>query len=215
MPTSEKNFIGNLPIGSYVDCKEKNTMVGIYWENSWGARDLDLHVKLSNGDSIGWNSSYYAITGDVVFSGDMTNAPEGASEVMWFKNTPPNSIVNVLKYNGDDKYHYRMFLAQEETIDFKKNYMVDPRNIFFDTDLQFEGKSDNTLGFFSDGKFYFHNCNIGNSVVPNMIREKILNHLLMCRFLSIETVLQEAGIEVSKDAEVSLSSKAEIIEFFS
>jgi hypothetical protein len=215
MPTSEKNFIGEVPLGSTVNCAEKNTMIGIYWHNEWGAHDLDLHVLTIEGQSIGWNYSYSAEDGEVIFSGDMTDADPEAAEVMWFKNQPVDSIVSVLRFRGDKKYAYDMFIAQESATDFKESYMVDPRNIIYKTRMEFEDKTDVTLGYFKEGKFVFHSCNVGNGQIPNDWRSKILNHLRNCSYLTIREVLDSAGIEISEDAEIKLTSKGDLINFFS
>ena len=214
MPTSEKNFIGNIPLGSYVDCAKKNTMIGIYWRNEWGAHDLDLHVKTISGDSLGWNRSFEK-EDEIIFSGDMTDADPEASEIMWFKNKPENSIVSVLEYNGNSKYHYDMFIAQESTTNFKKGYMVDPRNIIYKAAMEFENKRNVTLGFFKDNKFVFHSCNIGNGIVPNNWRTQILEHLSGCKYLTLREVLELKGIAISDDSEVKLNSKGDLINFFS
>lgn len=214
MPTSEKNFIGDIPLGSYINCAEKNTMIGIYWRNEWGARDLDLHVRTIDGSSVGWNASYR--DGEkIFFSGDMTNAKPEASEVMWFQSEPINSIVSVLKYYGDDKYHYDMFIAQESATNFSKGYMVDPRNIIYKARMEFENKTDVTLGFFKDNKFVFHSCNVGNGRVPNDWRIKILEHLQGCKYLTLREVLELNGITISDDSEIKLNSKGDLINFFS
>ena len=216
MPTSEKNFIGDIPLGSYIDCAEKNTMIGIYWRNEWGARDLDLHVRTIDGYSIGWNGSYdHPDEKKILFSGDMTNAEPEASEVMWFQNKPVNSIVSVLEYGGNDKYHYDMFIAQESATNFSKGYMVDPRNIIYKARMEFENKSDVTLGFFKDNKFVFHSCNVGNGRVPNDWRIKILTHLQECKYLTLREVLELNGITISDDSEIKLNSKGDLINFFS
>ena len=214
MPTSEKNFIGNIPLGSYVDCAKKNTMIGIYWRNEWGAYDLDLHVKTISGDSLGWNYSFQKKE-EIIFSGDMTDADPEASEIMWFKNKPESSIVSVLEYNGNSKYHYDMFIAQESTTNFEKGYMVDPRNIIYKAAMEFENQRNVTLGFFKDNKFVFHSCNIGNGIVPNNWRTQILEHLSRCKYLTLREVLELKGIVISDDSEVKLNSKGDLINFFS
>ena len=214
MPTSEKNFIGDIPLGSYIDCAEKNTMIGIYWRNEWGARDLDLHVRTIDGNSIGWNASFRDGQ-KIFFSGDMTNAEPEASEVMWFQSEPVNSIVSVLEYSGNDKYHYDMFIAQESATNFGEGYMVDPRNIIYKAGMEFENKSDVTLGFFKDGKFIFHSCNVGNGRVPTCYREKILEHLMNCEYLTLRDVLMYKNIKIRDDAEIRLNTKGDLINFFS
>ena len=214
MPTSEKNFIGDIPLGSYVDCSNKNTMIGIYWKNEWGARDLDLHARTISGEAIGWNASY-GNGEDVVFSGDMTDAYPEASEVMWFKKRPTNAIVSVLEYSGNSDYSYDMFIAQEKATNFEKNYMVDPRHIIYKTRMNFKGATDVTLGYFCDGRFVFHSCNVGNGRIPNDWRTKILAHLCVCKYLTLREVLEFKGITISDDSEIKLNSKGDLINFFS
>ena len=214
MPTSEKNFIGDIPIGSTVDCSENNTMVGIYWRNGWGARDLDLHCMTIEGNPVGWNTDYYKDE-EIVFSGDMTSANPEASEVMWFKNKPQDSIISVSKFSGHNLYEYDMFIAQESTTNFKRGYMVDPRNIIYQAHMKFENKSDITLGYFKDGKFTFHSCSIGNGRIPGRWRTSILQHLVCCEYLKLRDILELAGIEISDDSEIKLNSKGELINFFS
>lgn len=213
MPTSEKNFIGDIPLGSYINCADKNTMVGIYWRNEWGARDLDLHVMTTSGAVIGWNARYNS-GGDIIFSGDMTNADPEAAEVMWFKKSPVDSIVSVSEFSGNAEYEYDIFVAQEKATNFHTNYMVDPRSIIYKAHVNFKNKSDVTLGYFKDGKFIFHSCNVGNGRVPSTYREKILNHLIECKYLSLKDVLEFAGIEINDESEIKLTSKGELINFF-
>lgn len=214
MPTSEKNFIGDIPLGSYVECSEENTMIGIYWKNEYGARDLDLHVLTAAGYNIGWNGNYKD-GGSILFSGDMTNAVPEATEIMWFKKKPKDSIVSVSEFHGESKYYYDMFIAQEATTNFERGYMVDPRNIIFKARMEFENKKDVTLGFFKDGKFIFHSCNVGNGRVPTNYRQKILEHLMMCKYLTLRDVLMLKGIAIHDNAEVKLNTKGDLINFFS
>ena len=214
MPTSEKNFIGNIPLGSYINCADRNTMIGIYWRNKWGCRDLDLHCCTIDGYGIGWNANYNADE-EIVFSGDMTDADPEATEILWFKNKPQDSIVSVNEYNGSTNYKYDLFVAQEDATDFGRGYMVDPRNIIYKAEMSFSGMRDVTLGYFKDGKFVFHSCNVGQGLVPTSIREKILNHLVDCNYLTVRKVLQMKGIRISEDSEIKLTSKGDLINFFS
>lgn len=214
MPTSEKNFIGDIPLGSYVECSEENTMIGIYWKNEYGARDLDLHVLTSAGYNIGWNGSYKD-GGSILFSGDMTNAVPEATEIMWFKKKPQDSIVSVNEFQGQSKYYYDIFIAQESTTNFDRGYMVDPRNVIYKARMEFENKKDVTLGFFKDGKFIFHSCNVGNGRVPTSYRQKILEHLMMCKYLTLRDILMLKGVAIHDDAEIRLNTKGDLINFFS
>ena len=216
MPMSEKNFIGDIPLGSYVQCNDKNTMIGIYWRNEWGARDLDLHVKTIDGKLFGWNTNFNS--GDITYSGDMTNAEPEATEIMWFKEKPIDSIIHVIRYTDNPIYKMRMFIAQEETTDFVRGYMVDPNNVIYQSEITVENKSDITLGFFKEGKFYFHSCYVGNGNIPSDISFKILKHLINMKYLTIREVLERVNVEIvdSPDEDtVSLNTRGELIEFFS
>jgi hypothetical protein len=81
--------------------------------------------------------------------------------------------------------------------------------------MEFENKRDVTLGFFKDGKFIFHSCNVGNGRVPTNYRQKILEHLMMCKYLTLRDVLMLKGIAIHDDAEVKLNTKGDLINFFS
>jgi hypothetical protein len=61
----------------------------------------------------------------------------------------------------------------------------------------------------------FHSCNVGHGQIPNDWRSKILNHLMECSYLTIREILELAGIEISDDAEIKLTSKGDLINFFS
>lgn len=212
MPSSEKNFIGELPIGSYIEAPEENVLVGIHWRNEDGARDLDLHVRDKEGNSIGWHGDFLLNDNTIVFSGDMTDADPEAAEVMYFKH-PIDCIVSCSEYNGDAKYSYDMFVAKEKVTSLSRNYMVDPRSVIFQTRLTCE-KRDVTLGYFKDGKFVFHSCSVGNGIIPTTYREMILNHLTQCTYLTVREVLTLAGIKIDPTSETRLDSKGALINFF-
>lgn len=214
MPSSEKNFIGDIPLGSYVSASDANTMIGIYWRNEWGARDLDLHGKTILGNAIGWNASFNS--SGIMFSGDMTYASPEATEVLWFKKKPIDSIISVNRYSGEPGYKMRVFLAQERATDFGAGYMVDPNNIIYQAELNGGTVSDMTIGFFHDGKFVFHMCKIGNGRVPSEMREKILYFLVSTKYITVREVLELAGVTITdENPDVVLATKGDIMGFFS
>jgi hypothetical protein len=218
MPMSEKNFIGDIPIGSTIDCADNNTMVGIYWRNEWGVHDLDLHAKTTTGIEIGWNRSYYDDGQNIVFSGDMTDANPEATEIIWFKKEPEDCIISVNEYNGNSKYKLRFFVAQEKATKFEKSYMVNPNSVIYDTEMEIENKPQLTLGFIKDSKFVFHSCSVGKGRVPSGIEQNILEHLVQMNYLKIKNIFELAGVEIvdSPDEDtVSLTNRGELLEFFS
>lgn len=131
VPTSEKNFVGDIPFGSYIEMAD-HAMIGIYWRNEWGTRDFDLSMIDVTGRKIGWNSSYYNQDSSVVYSGDMTNANPEATEILYYRKNAPKGFININRFNGNDGSKYKIFVANEEKSVLPHNYMVDPANIKFD-----------------------------------------------------------------------------------
>jgi len=93
LPTSEKMYVGNIPTGSKF--YGESLAIGVYWENNWGANDLDLS-GLNIGGKVGWNAQYKQNKGSLMYSGDLTNAPSGAVEYLYAQNglTEPTLITN-------------------------------------------------------------------------------------------------------------------------
>lgn len=173
-PTSEKNFIGNFPMGT--SCAlGKESVIGIYWRNSWGTRDFDLSYEGIDGTRIGWNHDFKTGNGNVIFSGDMTDASNGANEVIKFIGDDIiNGIVNVNRYNGQPGSKYRLFFG----IDTRKNpfdrtmakYMVDPNNIQLEAEMNQGDMSQQALGIILNRKFYFFDMACGYSAVKTAVR---------------------------------------------
>lgn len=128
LPTSEKNFVGNIPTGTKL-VSDSAIAAGIYWENSGGASDLDLSSISVTGGKVGWNSTYN--NDDVTYSGDITSAPKGATEYMRFKEGMSEShlIMNNV-YSGAVKgSEFRIVFGKGSNID--KKYMMDPNKVWF------------------------------------------------------------------------------------
>lgn len=127
IPTSEKMFVGNIPTGTKISGDK--LAVGIYWENSWGANDLDL-AGINVGGKVGWNSSYNQ-KAHLMFSGDITNAPNGAVEYLYANNGLVNStIVTNNVYSGDPNTQFKLIVGKGD--DVTKDYMMNPENLILD-----------------------------------------------------------------------------------
>lgn len=185
VPTSEKQFIGNIPINSYITLPIKsNLLVGIHWENvideEGDERQVDLDLSAISRDiHIGWNASYKSINCGVVFSGDQTNAPiskNGASEFILVQSESDIkdlmfSISNYTYGLGDIKY--QLIIGETNSTKLDKNYIIDPNDIrcLINTLLEVDNIShkatkgiglakiekDNVLFVFNDGSI-----NVGN-----------------------------------------------------
>ncbi|GEN65447.1 hypothetical protein [Chryseobacterium rhizosphaerae] len=126
LPTSEKMFVGNIPTGTRFS--GENLAVGIYWENAWGAYDLDLS-GLNIAGKTGWNAAYNQGDGNLMYSGDMTSAPQGAVEYLYANrglNTPTLIMNNV--YSGDAECDYKIVVGKGDNI--SRDYMMDPNKVF-------------------------------------------------------------------------------------
>jgi len=86
LPTSEKSFIGNYPLGTSFDFSDADNIVGINWKSSDGAHDLDLSLRDIEGNKYGWNAAYKNANNSIVYSGDMTSANPQAQLAMRVMN---------------------------------------------------------------------------------------------------------------------------------
>ncbi len=116
-PYSEKQMLGNIPNGTTFTSNVKDEITyGIYWDNLNGRRvDLDFHARNIDG-SIGWNTQFSnRIDRAVSYSGDMTDATNGAVELMRFNSASDKSyIMSVNSYNcGDITVPFKFFATSK------------------------------------------------------------------------------------------------------
>lgn len=132
LPTSEKMYVGNIPTGTKFF--GESLAVGIYWENQWGAEDLDLS-GLNIGGKIGWNADYKQGDGDLMYSGDITDAPSGAVEYLYAQNglNAPTLVENNV-YSGSGNCAYKIIVGKGDNINY--DYMMNPNNLFVETKCQ-------------------------------------------------------------------------------
>jgi hypothetical protein len=132
LPTSEKMFVGNIPTGSKFS--GKSLAVGVYWENKWGANDLDLS-GLNIGGKIGWNADYKQGNGNLMYSGDITDAPDGAVEYLYAQKglNEPTLVMNNV-FNGDGNCEYKIIVGKGDHINY--DFMMNPNHLFLETKCQ-------------------------------------------------------------------------------
>lgn len=126
LPTSEKMFVGNIPAGTRFFGEK--LAVGIYWEDDWGANDLDIS-GLNIGGKTGWNAAYNQNNGSLMYSGDMTSAPKGAVEYLYAANglNVPTLIMNNV-YSGSTDCGYKIVIGKGD--DISREYMMNPDHLF-------------------------------------------------------------------------------------
>lgn len=194
-PTSEKQFVGNIPEGSYVEIPRSGNMVmGIHWTNTSSRVDLDIHAQ-NKTQQVGWNSSYYTSDADLVFSGDVTDAPEpkGATELFLIKNGfgEKEFLITVNNYTGSVKnIPFEFVVASFDENNIQKNYVLDPNKII--TTLPFKFEPDDATGYSSNQmtlglvsitndyiRFYFNKFELGKSIVTrrNSVNTGAFNYM--------------------------------------
>ncbi len=170
IPATEKQFTGNFPTGSSIAAPD-DLIVGIHWTNTRKRVDLDLSVIGESGKT-GWDASYRSKDKEVLFSGDVTDAPppNGATELFYLSTSPREAKILMLNYYNrasDDEVEAKLLVANEKPNQFGKNYMVNPNNILAMTTINVSRKQ-NVLGLVAnhqDGnRVYFANISIGNSI---------------------------------------------------
>lgn len=218
IPTSEKSFIGNYPLGTSFSFDGGDCVVGINWKGVDGARDLDLKLIDIAGTQHGWNANFTNSANTVVFSGDMTNAYPEATELFYAKNGFTPSVVKVNLYFGDSGSKFKMFIARERIVDMKANYMVDPNNILFSVESEMDSK-EKMLGVLYSDKFVLAQFRTGNKIVAgDSITNKYIDRVVktMDCYLSLEQVLTDAGFVIQENGKLDLSnpSKDSLIGLF-
>jgi len=213
LPATEKQFTGDFPSGSYVTVP-KDMVFGVHWENTNGHRiDLDLSV-IHCGGKIGWDLSYRTPGRDILFSGDVTDAPKskgGASELFYVKRQSMNHMilmVNYYNYDPDVPVPFKVLVAEEQVSRMKNNYMVDPNNVkaisntIADKQQMILGLAVTTT---KECRFYFSECNIGQSITSS--GAEYIKHSRKYLFdyyknsISLNDILVKAGAKLVKDKE--------------
>jgi hypothetical protein len=195
LPTSEKMFVGNIPTGTKF--YGEKLAVGIYWENSWGANDLDLS-GLNIGGKVGWNSSY-SQRGGLMFSGDIVDAPNGAVEYLYANKglSAPTLVLNNV-FRGNSVSGFKVIIGKGSDID--KKYMMDPNKLLAEMKTETVGKQ-TALGIMipevEQQSFILLNFGSGSSSVSlNANTSKLLTKGLYQQWknpLSLNELLVELG----------------------
>lgn len=206
LPATEKQFTGHLPSGTSVSVPN-DMIVGIHWKNTNHRVDLDLSVVRKSG-KIGWDAQYRSDSCDVLFSGDVTDAPgpKGASELFYLKQAqdePAILMANYFNHQKDSPVPTKLLVTHESPKNFENNYMVDVNNIVASANLNVTRKQ-NVLGLIAnvenEMRFYFANISIGNSISSgeNEVAKQTRKYLVsqMVQSLDFRNVLRDAGATI-------------------
>lgn len=218
LPTTEKQFTGDIPSGSYVEV-EKDMIIGVHWQNAEENR-VDLDLKMSNlQDRIGWDGAYRNDEATILFSGDVTDAPgDGATETFYVKKQASGAYTVSLNnytyfYHGGDAQEvpFTFFIAREHRKDLPKNYTVDPNKMICKVKAK-AGKVQKVLGLvsFKEGvsRFHFSETDIGKSITMRSNKEYV-GHALRYMISSATNPVTLNGI-IEKAGAIIVTDKEEI-----
>lgn len=184
VPQSEKQFVGNIPWGTFLlsnvdGAARKDVTIGVSWTNQGKNGevrvDLDLHAFNEN-QHFGWNSSF-TDGSEVIYSGDMTNAPLplGAAEAFYVSGISKPVIFTLNKYCGPDEMPFKLYMSDHKVKTFDNwegridhPYTMNPNELIMAPIPMkfFPGENGMTLGFLVDGNFCFYSGNLSNGAVP-------------------------------------------------
>ena len=209
LPISEKQSCGHIPFGTVITSNKNNGYLtaGMYWENSGGANDLDLSSVSIDGSRTGWGqiSSYCR---DIVFSGDITNASNGAIEYIANNSDKPAILINNI-FNGEDGAEFKIVVGNSEKVS-KDSYIENP---IVEVKTKFgEGKRTMCLGALTKDKFIFYPVSIGNKSVSSK-RDKAILPFLLVDYMKLSELFKLIGIETTQGADFDLDLSIENLTF--
>ena len=231
LPATEKQFTGNIPSGSYVTVG-KDMIFGVHWENVKGKRiDLDLSAQSLQHGKVGWDSSYRTGNRSILFSGDITDAPNGATELFYISNAYEDTVLLNLnyfnfgrnEYDDDDttiKVPFKIMVAEEHPNRFGANYTIDPNHMKCIVKSEIDVKQKIIgLGTVKDGecRFYFSETAIGNSITVKGHKYIALARDYLANFstnqITLNEVLDLVGAKiVTEPTKTSIDLSPEALE---
>lgn len=199
LPISRKQTVGNLPFGTEIAIDGKTISSGIYWENSGGAQDLDLSTVDEKGNRTGWGVySVYDKNNPITFSGDVTDATNGAMEFMTSptaKSDPYGLFVNIFNGNVPSKASLVVGRASE------KKWI---KETVIKEEMELKSKG-NVIGFVKGDRFVVYMLRMSQNRISGVGKETALVARGLSPFWTIEKLFISLGIkyELDKDPKKS------------
>lgn len=231
VPASEKSFVGNVPVLTRVSNPDSIT-IGIHWRNEWGARDIDLSSLNTNGVKVGWNSSWQDDS-RIIYSGDVTDATDGATEFLQFKKGCDPQAIYANIYSGSQSTEYDLIVAtQGHAGKFPDDACVKPEDVLMSTRLT-STRKESILGFITSNDmgeftFIFTNYGFGTSAVSqhnekssnllgavdikNAIRLSLVDVLVELGYTIVRT--RDSDTPVDVDLSLTALTRDSIIKLF-
>ncbi len=191
LPVSRKQTVGNLPFGTVVTSPGNEITSGMYWENDWGARDLDLSTIDLEGNRVGWGGRGGYDHGSITFSGDLTDARNGAMEFMTSRNEDYGLFVNI--FSGENGSKMELVVGSNRT---KKQWIDEP----IIREKHALNSRDSVIGFVRGKVFVVYAGRLGNSRVSGV--NPIINQSKVNPW-TVQRLFKVLGVkfDVDRDAE--------------
>jgi hypothetical protein len=233
LPATEKQFTGDFPSGTCITVP-RDVAVGIHWFNVQSNRiDLDLSL-ISLNEKFGWDSRYRSDDRQVLFSGDMTDAPlpNGASELFRVSRQAADTYIvmlNYFNYEKEVKVPAKIFVAESATLpqagsnqsiwrsasENPRTFVVNPNLVICAVKTEI-AHPQSILGILTttptESKFYFSQSAIGKSITSRsddrMNQARRFLYHFYTDTLSLKEVLEAAGAKLvtePKGADIDLS----------
>ena len=185
VPYSEKQFSGAIPWGTAISAinKENAFTIGVHWVNDpdESGCDLDLHAHTPT-IHFGWNSGcYISGDGEIIYSGDMTNAPapKGAAESFYINNVNEPVILTLNAFKANKNKQFQFFMTEGKDDEMRERATFDSSKLISaPLPLAFADKSSLSLGIFDNKTFYVYGGNVAEGAVPSRDYPKFIEALL-------------------------------------
>lgn len=184
VPYSEKQFSGAIPWGTAIGATDKENAftIGVHWVNDpdESGCDLDLHAHTPT-NHFGWNGDYISGDGEIIFSGDMTNAPapKGAAESFYINNIDEPVILTLNAFSAKSNKQFQFFMTKGKDDEMRERATFDASKLISaPLPLAFADKSSLSLGIFDNKTFYVYGGNVAEGAVPSRDYPKFIEALL-------------------------------------
>lgn len=185
VPYSEKQFSGVIPWGTAIGATDKENAftIGVHWVNDSDESgcDLDLHAHTPT-RHFGWNSNYMSFgDGEIIYSGDMTNAPapKGAAESFYINNVNEPVILTLNAFKAKSNKQFQFFMTEGEDDEMRERATFDASKLISaPLPLAFADKNSLSLGIFNNKTFYIYGGNVAEGAVPSRDYPKFIEALL-------------------------------------
>ena len=226
-PVSEKQFIGNIPYGTKFSFP--NTVsLGIFWENYKNKRtDLDLHLTTLSG-AFGWNASYRNEERAVLYSGDMTDATNGAAEAFYTNYSKFNEpyILSANNFTGMPDVPFKFICTESRFEGYTGGVWGPPatcpidisKTLFPPIDLKFKDTNSQTIGFGRRNVFYFYGGELNSGIIPDRSKYREYMDALYARTstsMTLRTLLLMTGARVVSESgyeQLTDEEKAQVVD---